>query len=86
MRTGELKNNKDLSAYQVDNNLLGLGSYIDSNNNQTISTLPVFCVNTGNLDQEGNPDLLSYVDGHPSVNFKIGGGYPRGISRKFCIL
>lgn len=76
MRTGDLRNNKNLSAYQVDNNLLGLGSYIDENGDQTISTLPIFCVNSGNVDSLGNPAIVSFVEGFSSINFNVGGGYP----------
>ena len=76
MRTGDLRNDKNLSAYQVDNNLLGLGSYIDENGDQTISTLSTFCVNSGNVDSLGNPSIMSFVEGFSFINFNVGGSYP----------
>lgn len=78
MRTGDLfKNGK--SAYEIDAELGGIGSYIDENGNETISVLPRFSINSGNVDDKGNADLFSYTSGFNVLNFKIGGSYPAAV-------
>ena len=78
MRTGDLfKNGK--SAYEIDAELGGIGSYIDENGNETLSVLPRFSINSGNVDDKGNADLFSYTQGFNVLNFKIGGSYPAAV-------